>query len=50
MNDYSMIDVKEKFDDYKKHIAEEFNLNTNEEKAKMDELEKELDNIDISSK
>jgi len=44
-----MVNVKEKFDEYKNHIAEEFNLNTNEEKAKMAELEKELNNIDISS-
>jgi hypothetical protein len=50
VNDYSNVDVRKKFDEYKSKIAEEFNLHTNEEKAKMEELEKELDNIDISSK
>ncbi len=45
-----MINVKEKFDEYKNQIAEEFNLYTKEERIKMSELEKELDNIDISSK
>lgn len=45
-----MINVKEKFDEYKNQIAEEFNLHTKEERAKMAELEMELDNIDISSK
>lgn len=45
-----MVNVKEKFDEYKSQIAEEFNLNTKEEKEKMAELERELDNIDISSK
>ena len=49
MNDYSLVNVKEKFDEYKNKIAEEFNLHSKEEKAKMEELEKELDNIDISS-
>lgn len=45
-----MVNVKEKFDEYKNQIAEEFNLNSKEEKEKMAELERELDNLDISSK
>ena len=44
-----MVNVKEKFDEYKSQIAEEFNLQTKEERVKMAELEQELDNIDISS-
>jgi len=45
-----MVNVKEKFDEYKNKIADEFGLNNKEEKEKMSKLEKELDNIDISSK
>lgn len=50
MSEISMVNVKEKFDEYKNKIADEFGLNNKEEKEKMSKLEKELDNIDISSK
>jgi len=50
VSEISMVNVKEKFDEYKNKIADEFGLNNKEEKEKMSKLEKELDNIDISSK
>ena len=45
-----MVNVKEKFDEYKNKIAEEYQTVKKDEKQKMEELEKELENIDISSK
>lgn len=50
MKNFSYVNVKDKFDEYKNKINEEFNLYKPTDIKQMDELEKELENIDILSK